>query len=227
MYKLRSMVLAGTHLLTRLVVGGVFGKIPKHEPCLFCPNHSSLLDGVILGGVVTWHLKKFLPTLVHAEAFNHWFFGYCLRSSYCIPINRNDNASIKFAMQKAFGYLKSGMSVGIFPEGKLNDGTRLRIPRPGASILALSSGVPIIPVGIRGTDRFLGKGFDKFKRPVTIHFGNPIDVKSEHATYINPSATDDTRRELISHISAKIIHAIADLSKMQPPRQRVRSAQAH
>jgi 1-acyl-sn-glycerol-3-phosphate acyltransferase len=80
--------------------------------------------------------------------------------------------------------LQSGQGVVIFPEGRCSpDGEMLPI-LPGAVLLALRTGVPVIPVGLYGTNRVIPFGMQTPRptlSPVRVHFGAPVrftDIKT-------------------------------------------------
>lgn len=90
--------------------------------------------------------------MVTAEYFRHVLFGPILKSYEAIPTNRAgiDTASTRRAIE----YAKSGRFVGMFPEGRINrsDAPLLSI-RPGAAMVAIKAGVPLIPIWIEGAPR--------------------------------------------------------------------------
>jgi 1-acyl-sn-glycerol-3-phosphate acyltransferase len=108
-------------------------------------NHRCSMDPffvqLISGKRVHW--------MVAGEYFKHFLFGPLLRSYQAIPTNRAgvDTASTK----RAIALAKSGRFVGMFPEGRIN---RTELPllsiRPGAAIVAVRAGVPIVPIWIEG-----------------------------------------------------------------------------
>ncbi len=87
--------------------------------------------------------------MVASEYFKAPIFGPLLRSFEAIPTNRGgvDTASTRKAMALA----RSGRFVGMFPEGRINRTDQpLLTVRPGAGVVALRAGVPLIPIWIEG-----------------------------------------------------------------------------
>ena len=115
---------------------------------LLIANHRCSVDPFFLqlvsGRRVHW--------MVAGEYFKHFLFGPILRSYQAIPTNRAgvDTASTK----RAIALAKSGRFVGMFPEGRINrsDMPLLSI-RPGAAIVAMRAGVPLVPIWIDGAPR--------------------------------------------------------------------------
>lgn len=108
-------------------------------------NHRCSLDPfflqLIAGTRVHW--------MVAGEYFKTPFVGNLLRAFQAIPTNRGgvDTASTK----RAIALAKQGRFVGMFPEGRINrTASPLLSIRPGAALVALRAGVPIIPIWIEG-----------------------------------------------------------------------------
>lgn len=108
-------------------------------------NHRCSLDPffiqLIAGTRVHW--------MVAGEYFKTPLVGSLLRAFQAIPTNRGgvDTASTK----RSIALAKQGKFVGMFPEGRINRTTSpLLSIRPGAALVALRAGVPIIPIWIEG-----------------------------------------------------------------------------
>ena len=101
-----------------------------------------------------------------------WFFRVC-RS---IPVSRGgiDTAATKLAIR----YAREGGLVGIFPEGRLNTTDELLLPgRPGAALIALRAGVPIVPCYVRGAPHNgTTFGWMLMTAKVELYVGRPIDT---------------------------------------------------
>jgi 1-acyl-sn-glycerol-3-phosphate acyltransferase len=67
----------------------------------------------------------------------------------------------------------------VYPEGTRSPDGRLYRGRTGAARLAVAAGVPLVPVGVLGTDKVqpIGQPYPKpFRGKVTIRFGKPIET---------------------------------------------------
>lgn len=113
-------------------------------PKLFVANHPSATDPFLI------HLltREEVNVMITQKAFNVAVFGRFLRAVHEIPVPLTQNSGAA-ALEQARRHLGMGRSVGIFIEGHISpeDGGFLR-PRTGAVRLALSAGVPVVPVGI-------------------------------------------------------------------------------
>jgi 1-acyl-sn-glycerol-3-phosphate acyltransferase len=111
-------------------------------PMIFVANHPSATDGFLIHMVS----RKPLNVLITAKAFTVPVFGWFLRKVQEIPVPLQQGSA---ALEQARRHLAKGQSVAIFIEGHVSppEGGFLP-PRSGAAILALSSGAPVVPVGI-------------------------------------------------------------------------------
>ncbi len=126
----------------------------KELPVIFACNHASQMDIPIL--------YKALPVefrfLVKKELFKVPLLGYAMKKSGYIPIDRkNSKAAIK-SMKEAAEQLKTGASIVIFPEGTRSINGKLQSFKEGGFMLAVKSGRPVVPVGIKGSHNILKKG---------------------------------------------------------------------
>ncbi len=117
------------------------------------------------------------------------------------PVKRN--VADRKAIKRAINFLKGGELVGIFPEG-----TRMRLPgmvpqyHAGTVLIASMAGVPIIPVGIRGTDKVCPGGTHILHFPkVTVAFGKPVDPK-DFAHLPKKERSDAVLNEVMRNIFA-------------------------
>jgi 1-acyl-sn-glycerol-3-phosphate acyltransferase len=94
-----------------------------------------------------------------------------------IPIDRSGGDAAQAALDLAARVLDRGELFGIYPEGTRSRDGLLHKGRTGAARLALRTGAPIIPVGIRGTDAILppDRRLPRVLRRASIAFGAPID----------------------------------------------------
>ena len=117
--------------------------IEKHEslpdgPKLFVANHPSATDPFLI------HIYSRMSVLITANAFAFPLFGPFLRSIGQISAAPGGNS-----VEQATHMLQQGKSIGIFPEGTYSPQEGgFGEPHSGAARLAISSGVPVIPIGI-------------------------------------------------------------------------------
>jgi 1-acyl-sn-glycerol-3-phosphate acyltransferase len=79
------------------------------------------------------------------------------------------------ALRRALSGLSDARAVGIFPEGPFSVRGRLEPGLPGVGLLAMRSGAPVVPAGIRGTYAALvgRRAYVPRRHPLAVRFGPP------------------------------------------------------
>src|SRR5712692_4334720 len=145
--------------------------VPRQGAVLIAPNHLSFLDPPLIGCALRrpgWFMAK-------AELFNIPGFAWLIRGMHAYPVRRGvvDRAALKRTLE----YLKEGELVCVFPEGTRSARGELGPIEIGIGMLALKSGAPIVPVGIRGTDQRLPRDAKRLHRAkIRVQFGRPLAV---------------------------------------------------
>src|ERR1700719_1005452 len=172
-----SRVLAGPilHLLWRPeVIGGE--RIPATGGAIVASNHLSLVDSIFLPLV----LARPLTFAAKSEYFtgtrpSQRFAGAYLRATKQLSVDRADTRAAQETLQAALSLLQAGGLFGIYPEGTRSPDGRLYRGRTGVGWLALASGLPVIPVGMTGTDRVLAPGHSvPSLHKVGVRVGEPL-----------------------------------------------------
>lgn len=175
---------------------------PETGPAIFCPNHISFFDSIVLPAV----LPRRISFVGKAEYMDSWKTKYVFPAIGMIPIDRSGGSKSQRALDTAARVLERGEYFGIYPEGTRSRDGLLHRGHTGAARLALRTGAPLIPVGIRGTDQMQPAGA-KFPTPFTscqVNIGRPIDV----TRYLDRADDRMIRRQLID----EVMYAIAELS---------------
>ena len=150
--------------------------LPASMPFLLCPNHESFLDGPLLVSI--------LPRRVIYNMFIHGYADYWKNAfsrqlaKACNIVAIDPNVNLVRAMQVAAVGLKHGRALLIFPEGTRSIDGHLTKFKKGAAILAAELGVPIVPVGVRGSFEAWPRGGGFRLHPIEYHFGKPIDPRA-------------------------------------------------
>lgn len=147
-------------------------KVPTDRPEIFVSNHQSWFDVLALGG---WVPKR-ARFVAKKELENIPVFGTAWKSAGHISIDRGDRKSAIDSLDRAGRLLREdNSSVVIFAEGTRSATGKLLPFKKGAFMLALHSGVDIVPVAITGTREVMPKGKWRIrKHPITVRFGDPI-----------------------------------------------------
>jgi 1-acyl-sn-glycerol-3-phosphate acyltransferase len=168
----------------------VHGKLPpKSERSLFIMNHVSLLDTLMLGGVL-WS-RRTLPFIVLGDqaTWSKSALLKCLSWKVGYLLDREAVTKERIAQLKAFGRAKEGFHLAIFPEGTRGNGVELNPFQPGVYFIAKEARAPIVPVFIKNMQQISTKGGRVYPirgfRKVELFFGERID----------PSEYQELRRE--------------------------------
>lgn len=117
--------------------------IMANKSYMFCANHTSMIDIMLMLSVV----KNPFVFVGKAELGKIPFFGFFYKRT-CILVDRNNPKSRKAVFAEAERRLKNGLSVCIFPEGKVPEDESIVLDefKNGAFILAIEHHIPIVPM---------------------------------------------------------------------------------
>ncbi len=176
---------------------------PEGKPAIFCVNHQSLFDPLIYGVTVTHYSRRILHIMAKQELFDTPGINAYIRWIYAFPVHRGEHDEV--AYQTALDLLKKGELVGMLPEGTLNNGgLNFLEPKTGAARLAIEAQVPIIPVGMTGTDQVLAKGAKtpNFNVRLVSKIGEPIHIHEKY--FGKPTPSHEDLMEIMNHVMEKI-----------------------
>lgn len=173
--------------LLRIVIGMRLvhvERVPKQGAVLMVANHLHNADPVLISAA--------FPRPVHfmakQEAFDVPVLPQILRMAGAFPVDRGK--ADRSAIRRALLVLEQGVAVGMFPEGTRSSTRSLQRAHSGAGMIAVTAGVPIIPIAITGTERLPlngAKGKAVTGRPmpepghegVRVLFGEPFTIPRE------------------------------------------------
>ena len=174
-------------------------RLPNEGGALITTNHLSRLDTPILLAITD---RDDLVAIVAKKYKEKPFFKWILEK--VATMVWMDRTKTDFsAMREAIDQLRAGAMVGIAPEGTRSRETiGLLEGKPGAALLVAQTSVPIVPVGIIGSEK-INQHFLRLKRPpVTIRVGEP---------YTLPEIDRDDRQGWLSRSTEEIMCQIAAL----------------
>ena len=177
-------------------------RVPSKGGVLLASNHLSFVDSVVIPVVVprkVVFLAKsdyFTGSGVKGAMSRAWFEGLGM-----LPVDRDDSKAALASLDTALEVLGRGDAFGIYPEGSRSRDGRLYRGRTGVAHLALTAGVPVVPVGLVGTERLqpVGARLPRLAK-VSVTFGEPIQVAGEY----DGMPSGRARRELTDRIMAGI-----------------------
>lgn len=156
--------------------------VPATGPVIIASNHLSFFDSIVLPSVaprpITFLAKsEYFTGRGLVGAWNRAFFT----AAGTIPVDRDETAAATQSLQVALEVLAADGAFGIYPEGTRSRDGRLYRGRAGIGHLVLSSGAPVVPVALRGTDRIQPVG-SRFVRPakVYVEFGAPLRLRDTY-----------------------------------------------
>jgi 1-acyl-sn-glycerol-3-phosphate acyltransferase len=164
----RAVVLSVCKVLFRVRVVGK-ENVPTSGPYIVAPSHRSNLD-VPFAAFITRRTIRFLAK---EELFTPGFGEKLFHALGAIPVERG--TADRGALRQIEAALREGSVVGLFPEGTRKGGPDIADLFDGTTYLAVKLGVPIVPVGIGGSEYILAKGrkIPRIHR-VAVSVGKPI-----------------------------------------------------
>jgi 1-acyl-sn-glycerol-3-phosphate acyltransferase len=157
-------------------------RVPRSGPVIVASNHISFADSLVIPIVAprkVLFLAKadyFTGTGVKGALSRAWFVGIGM-----IPVDRDDSKAALASLDIALDVLRQGEAFGIYPEGTRSRDGRLYRGRTGVAHLALTSGAPVVPVGLQGTENLqpVGTRLPRLAK-VTVRFGDPLHFKERY-----------------------------------------------
>ncbi len=153
--------------------------IPPTGPLLLAANHVHNLDPILLAAA----FPRELHFMAKKELFAVPVVGPIIAGCGGFPVDRG--AADRGAIRQAEAVLAQGQALAMFPEGTRSPSGVLRDAQPGAGLILLRSGAPLLPAAIIGTAGLPGNGAKTTKttpggkRNVIVRFGRPVVIAPE------------------------------------------------
>lgn len=146
------------------------------EPVLFIGNHRSYFDILL-----TYSRCKGLTGYVaKTEMLRYPLLRDWMKRLYCLFLDRDDMKKGLKTILQAIDYVKSGISICIFPEGTRNSGEELSMLEfhAGSFKIAEKSGCAIVPMSLNNTAAIFENHLPRIKKThVVLEYGTPIYMK--------------------------------------------------
>ena len=172
-------------------------KFPMKGPLIVISNHTGQIEVPALFALL--QPRKFTGW-AKVETWDNWFLNWVFNTWGMIPIRRGEADTS--ALRKAEEALEKGMIFGIAPEGTRNKTGRLLRAYPGAVLLAVRTGVPVIPLAHWGGEVYL-KNLKRLKRTdFHLRVGEPFRLKIEGVKMT---------KEIRQQIADEMMYRVAEL----------------
>lgn len=184
-------------LFTRMRIEGR-EHVPASGAFVLAPVHRSYVDTPI-AACVTARRMRFMGK---DSLWKYRWFGWVAYMLGAFPVRRG--TVDREAYRRSMAVLDSGEPLVLFPEGERKSGPVVQPLFDGAVYLALKTGVPIIPVGIGGSERVMPKGARLiYPRRVHVIVGEPIVAET--------GADSRVPRAMISEYSERLHRQLQEL----------------
>jgi 1-acyl-sn-glycerol-3-phosphate acyltransferase len=164
----RAITATITRLYTRMSIDGR-EHVPRTGAFVLAPVHRSYVDTPIACCVT----RRRLRYMGKDTLWDNRAFGWLLSALGGFPVTRG--TADREALRRCIEVLGMGEVLVLYPEGERKDGPIVQPLFDGAAYVAAKAGVPIVPVGIGGSDRVMPRG-SRFCYPRKVHvvIGPPI-----------------------------------------------------
>jgi 1-acyl-sn-glycerol-3-phosphate acyltransferase len=181
---------------TRLTFEGQ-ERLPASGPFVLAPVHRSFADFAL----VAFATKRRLRFMAKDSLWNNKILGRFLDTVGAFPVHRG--TVDRQTLRTSIAVLEGGEPLVIFPEGTRRSGAVVDNLFEGAAHVAARAHVPIVPVGIGGSERMMKKG-KKLPRPTKVHIviGEPIAP---------PEAEGRTSRSAVHDITTRLVKEMQTL----------------
>ncbi|HAR64107.1 MAG: hypothetical protein DKM50_12865 [Candidatus Margulisiibacteriota bacterium] len=147
--------------------------VPMDQTCIFVSNHQSMIDIFICFG----YIPKYIGFFAKKSLFSIPYYGWILKISGSIPIDRSDAKKDFSTLESAAQKIKQGQDLIIYPEGTRSGKPQLNSFKRGCVVLASKSQAVIIPTAIKDSYKAVRKGsIQVYPAHLSISFGKPVKV---------------------------------------------------
>jgi 1-acyl-sn-glycerol-3-phosphate acyltransferase len=167
--------------------------ITSPGPYLVVSNHLHVADPPIVAA----SLPLKCVFMAKEELWQNKWSRFWVENFGAFPVRRGADTE---AIRQAKNWLKEGVSVVMFPEGGRSKTAQLRSAFSGAALIAQHAGVPVLPVGVAGTEKIRRLTWCFFHHPkITVTIGQPFSLPPN-----NGRVTREQRQEIMDDIMGKI-----------------------
>ena len=195
------------------------GNIPESGPVILAGNHVTFIDSIFLSLVVKRQVffigkDEYVTGRGLKGRLMAWFFT----TVGMVPVDRDGAHGGVAALATGQRLLEEGKVFGIYPEGTRSPDGRLYRGRTGVARLALTTGAPVVPCAMIGTDRVQPGGSGRpHLAQVTVRFGRPLDFSRyegmDRDRYVLRAVTDEVMSEVMRLSGQEYVDVYATKAK--------------
>ncbi|HEX6875214.1 MAG TPA: lysophospholipid acyltransferase family protein [Nocardioidaceae bacterium] len=192
-------------------------KIPPEGGCILVANHISHLDPLTFAHLV-YDYGRLPRYLAKAAVFDVPVVGAIIRGAGQIPVYRLTTDASR-AFRAAVDAVNEGECVVFYPEGTItrDPGLWPMTGKTGAARVALTTGVPVIPIAQWGAHDILAPYAKKARllprKTISTKVGDPVDLEDLRGTPLSP----EVLREATNRIMDALTLLLAELREEEPP----------
>jgi len=193
-YKIVAFIVkVATEILCRIDAPDLH-KMPVRGPLIVISNHTGQLEVAVFFGQLQ---PRPITGWAKMESWDNAFLNWLFNLWGLIPVRRGEGDTS--ALRRAIKALEDGYIFGIAPEGTRNKTGQLKRAHPGAVMLAVHSGAPILPIVHWGGESFL-KNLPRFKRTdFHIRVGEPFRLKLDGV-----KVTREIRQQIVDEMMLRL-----------------------
>nr|WP_244274836.1 lysophospholipid acyltransferase family protein [Rathayibacter oskolensis] len=192
--------------------------VPTTGRVILASNHLSFIDSPVL----TLLAPRPVQFLAKADYFTGTGARGALSRSFftavgAVPVERGAGQAAQEALDLGRAILERDEAFAVYPEGTRSRDGRLYRGRTGVAWLALTTGAPVVPVGLIGTQELqpVGSSIPRLHR-ITVRFGAPLDL-SPHGSADSGRARRHATDEVMTAIHALSEQEAAGVYNESPP----------
>lgn len=183
--------------------------VPARGPVLLCGNHASHLDAPAILAALPRDVALRASTAAAKDIFADYPWRNLLSRLTTGSVAIEREAEFAKGLRVLEEVLHDGLPLVLFPEGKRSYAGELLPFKPGAAMLSIRTGAPIVPIRLDGVTRALPKGAClPTAADVSVRFGAPLDP-TPYARAIADGTM--TRKQAYAVMTEALKSAIADM----------------